>query len=233
MAVRINDWAQRVQRLWMFPSSSNGATQDVWAFDAVIRESHHSELTVTENPVETGNVIADHAFMAPMRLEIEAVVSDVYWGTVDAAGNKLPSDGDVWASAAGRGQNAFTLLQGLQASAVPFSVQTGLKLYENMVVTSLDADQDVSTANVLRFRATLREVQFVTTDTVTYPPRKDAKTTRQASKPVAGGEKKTEPVTDQAQLQSTLVQMGVPGESAANFSSSDGVLSQFVSSLVK
>ena len=35
---------------------------------------------------------------------------------------------------------------------MPFSVQTGLKLYENMVVTSLDADQDVSTANVLRFR---------------------------------------------------------------------------------
>jgi len=82
-------------------------------------------------------------------------------------------------------------------------------------------------------QATLREVQFVTTDTVTYPARKDAKTNRQASKPVAGGEKKTDPVTDQAQLQSTLVQMGVPGEAAASLSSSDGVLSQFVSSLVK
>lgn len=201
------NWATRIKRLWMFSTASNGATQDVWGFDAVLRESHHSELTVTDNPVETGNVVSDHAYMAPLRLEIEAMVSDVYWGDVDASGNKVPTDGDVWASAAGRGQNAFSLLQGLQASAEPFSVQTGLKLYSNMVVTSLDADQDVSTGNVLRFRAALREVQFVTTQTVTYPPRKDAKTQRQASKKVAAGEKKTEPVTDPAAQQSILKQM--------------------------
>ncbi len=202
------DWATRVKRLWMLGTSSNGATEDVFAFDAVLRESHHSELTVTDNPVETGVVISDHAYMAPVRLEIEAVVSDVFFGTVDASGNTLPPTGsDAFQSAAGRAQAAFTLLQALQSAATPFKVQSGLRLYENMLIASLDADQDARTGNILKFRASLREVIFVSTQTVDYPPRKPGKTTNSGSKTASKGEKKTAAVTEVAKQQSILKQL--------------------------
>jgi len=168
--------------------------------------------------------------MAPLRLEIEAAVGDIWLDAKGADGNRVD---DTWSSPSGRSVNAFTMLQGLQASAVPFSIQTGLKLYTSMVITSLEADQEPASASMLRFRASLREVQFVTTQTTKVPARvSDEKTDHQLRPVVAGGEKKAIPVTDQAQLQSTLVQMGIPGERAAYMSSPDGsLLDSFISKL--
>lgn len=34
-------------------------------FDAISNEDHQSELTITENPVESGALIADHAVVKP------------------------------------------------------------------------------------------------------------------------------------------------------------------------
>jgi hypothetical protein len=85
-------------------------------------------------------------------------------------------------------------------------VQTGLRLYQNMVITNLSADQDKDTAAFLGFHASLREVLIVSTQTVTYPPRAPGKTTRQASKKVSGGEQKGQPVTDPVKAKSVLDQ---------------------------
>lgn len=211
------DWAKRIKRAFMFPGT-DASEATAWAFDCVIRESHHSELTVTDNPVETGVVISDHAFMGPLGLTIEADVGDVWLHAKDANGNPVP---DVWGSPAGRSVSAFSMMQGLQASAVPFAIQTGLKFYENMLITTLDVDQDVETANVARFRAQLREVQFVSTQAVTYPPRAANKTTRQASKTVSGGEKKTATPPPQ-QLESSLSSLTGAGQVPTGLSAALG-----------
>lgn len=194
-------YAKRVKRLWIF---SDG--QLPWAFDAVIRESHYSELVVTDNPVETGVVISDHAFMAPLRLEIEAQIGD-FWLHAIGPGGQVVSD--TWLSDAGRSVNSFLQIQGLQALAEPFSIQTGLTLYSNMLITTLQAEQDVATANVFRFRASLRQVIFVNTQTVTYPPRAPGPPAHKANKTVSSGNKTPTPPAPE-ELQSLLSQAGVP-----------------------
>jgi hypothetical protein len=179
-----------VTRVWVL----GGLTPD-FHFDATVRESHTSQLTVTDNPVETGVVVSDHAFMQPLRLEIEAAVSDTPLST--------PED-DSFASEVSRSAKAFQLLQQLQSAAEPFNVQTGLRFYENLIIETLTAEQDKDTANVLAFRASLREVIIVSTQTVTYPPRAAGKPTRQASQKVSGGEKKAQAPANDSQRESIL-----------------------------
>lgn len=140
-------------------------------FDAVFEETHESTLEVTDNPVETGVVVSDHAYMKPGKITLSAGVSDtpLVVGTTD-----------VFASDSGRAKRAFELLVELQAKAEPFDVQTGLKLYKNMICTSVRTSQDKDTSGALVFTADIREVLIVYTQVVKYPPRKAGATKRQA-----------------------------------------------------
>jgi hypothetical protein len=149
-------------------------------FDAVFDEQHESQLEVTDNPVETGVVVSDHAFMKPLRLTITAGVTNTLLREV--AGD------DKFAGAVSRAQTAFELLGELQRKAEPFDVQTGLKLYKSMLCTSVRVAQDVNTANALVFSAEIREVIIVSTEVIKYPPRAKGATQKQASKKVEKGE---------------------------------------------
>lgn len=148
-------------------------------FDATFKESHESPMEVTDNPVETGVLVSDHAYMGPRRLTIEAGVSDVTLREID---------NDKFASDVGRARRAFELLRELQEKREPFTVQTGLKLYENMVCTNVRADQDKDTSGAFIFTADLREVIIVYTKTVTYPARKPGPTKNQAGEKKDKGE---------------------------------------------
>lgn len=155
-------------------------------FDAVFEEMHDSELEVTDNPVETGVTVSDHAYMKPLRCTINAGVSDV-------ALPRSPSQFDAGVS---RSQEAYRLLTELQSAAEPFDVQTGLKLYRNMVCTSIRTSQNKETASSLVFTAELREVVITFTQSVTYPPRQPGPTQRQAGKTKERGEQQGKPVTN-------------------------------------
>lgn len=177
-------------------------------FDAVFEETHESELEVTDNPVETGAVVSDHAFMKPLKVTLSAGVSDTslkYWqsagGTGQDAWTKQDGD-DPFASDSGRVRRAYELLTELQALAEPFDVQTGLKLYSNMVCTSIRTSQDKETAGALLFTATLREVIIVYTQVVSYPPRKAGTTKRQAGAKKDKGEQQGKEVTEPPKKQS-------------------------------
>lgn len=161
-----------------------------FVFDAVFEETHEADLEVTDNPVETGVVVSDHAFMKPLRVKISAGVSDTPLAVV--------AD-DPFASDAGRSRRAFELLTELQRRAEPFVVQTGLKLYENMVCTSIRTSQDKDSSGALLFTAELREVIIVNTETVKYPPRKPGATKRQAGPMKHKGEQQGKEVTSEAQ----------------------------------
>ena len=162
-------------------------------FDAVFEETHEADLEVTDNPVETGVVVSDHAFMKPLRVKISAGVSDTPLAAV--------SD-DPFASDAGRSRRAFELLSELQKRAEPFDLQTGLKLYENMVCTSIRTSQDKDSSGALLFTAELREVIIVYTQVVTYPPRKPGATKRQAGPKKDKGEQQGKEVTEKPKKQS-------------------------------
>lgn len=162
-------------------------------FDAVFEETHEADLEVTDNPVETGVVVSDHAFMKPLRVKISAGVSDTPLAAVTD---------DPFASDAGRSRRAFELLSELQKRAEPFDLQTGLKLYENMVCTSIRTSQDKDSSGALLFTAEMREVIIVYTQVVTYPPRKPGATKRQAGQKKDKGEQRGNEVTDKPKKQS-------------------------------
>lgn len=164
-------------------------------FDAVFREHHESPAEVTEEPVETGVSVSDHMFLKPMRLTISAGVSDVTF---------QPKATDPWANASSRARYAFELLRYLQASFEPFDVQTGLKLYHNMVVSNITCEQDKDTAGAFIFEAELREVIIVSTQMVTYPPRAKGSAARQAGAVKNRGQQQGTQVTAPAKQQSIL-----------------------------
>jgi hypothetical protein len=167
-----------------------------FVFDAVFEEDHTAELEVTDNPVETGVVVSDHAYMKPLRVKIKAGVSDAVLNPITRF-----FGADQFSGGTSRSKRAFDLLCELQKSAEPFDVQTGLKLYRNMVCTSIRTSQDSSTSSALIFEAELREVIIVTTEAVSYPPRSKA---RQAQKPKDGGEKQGKEVESADKKQSLI-----------------------------
>lgn len=154
-------------------------------FDATFNEKHEIEAEITENPVETGVSVADHMFMKPLRVTVSAGVSDIQLS---------PKTNDPFGGGSSRSKAAFDLLTQLQATFEPFDVQTGLKLYKNMVCKSVTCDQDKDTSSAFIFLAELREVIFVTTQTVTIPPPAKGSTARQASPPVQRGTVQALPV---------------------------------------
>lgn len=167
-------------------------------FDAVFEETHEADLEVTDNPVETGVVVSDHAFMKPLRVKISAGVSDTPLAAVTD---------DPFASDAGRSRRAFELLTELQKRAEPFDLQTGLKLYENMVCTSIRTSQDKDSSGALLFTAELREVIVVYTQVVKYPPRKPGATKRQAGAKKDKGEQQGSEVTEKPKKQSLAAKL--------------------------
>jgi len=185
-----------VQRLWIL-----GEGVDPFDFDSVVSEDHTSRLEICENPVETGVLMSDHVFMRPRELVIQAVVTNTPLEMRTPDHDKVTelNTDKAWLIPADstdsetRAQRAFGLLLALQESGNPFNIQTGLKLYEDMLVKELTTTTDANTEGGLVFRATVREVQFTSTETITYPPRADKKTTIDASKKTTSGEKQATP----------------------------------------
>ncbi len=150
-----------------------------FVFDAIFSETHYSTLEVTENPVESGASITDHAYVKPYRVTVSAGISNTPLGPVSGQ----------FGDGAERARTAYQALLDLQATREPFDVQTGLKLYSDMVCTSIGTQQDPRTPEVLDFVAELRQIIIVTTEVVTYPARAAGSATNQAGKKNVQGEK--------------------------------------------
>lgn len=108
--------------------------------DVVISEEHESEMEIAEHPVEKGAKISDHAWRLPYRVTLESAI------------------------AGERGVASFQQLLDVQAAAEPFSLVTGLKVYQNMLIKRLTATRDRENARVLKFEAELQEVVIVNTE---------------------------------------------------------------------
>lgn len=61
-------------------------------FDVVTSEDHQSDLSITENPIESGAAIADHAVIQPKQVTINGVMVDHDHGTF---GLDIPYIGDI------------------------------------------------------------------------------------------------------------------------------------------
>lgn len=209
--------ADEIQRIWIL----GGLTPDFY-FDAVLSEEHGLAATITDDPAETGLVFSDHIYHAPDRLTIEAAVSDIalHAGAPDPDDPFAEGD-DPFASSTSRSMKAFDLIRQLKLAGEPFSVQSGLRLYGNMLVENVNARQDAATGSALVFRAELKQVTITSTRTVTVPIRKPGKTARKGAAKVDNG---TQPATtpDAVKAMSALRSMGMSSPTATD------LLKQFI-----
>lgn len=158
--------------------------------DVTLSERHSGRVALTVHPIEKGMNPTDHARLEPARYSLEGLFSNL----------PLPS---------GRGQvkrdatDTFVKKQSdrlwqLLAKREAITVQTELKKYENMVLTSLDMPRDPAMGDVVQFSAQFDEVRFVEVgrtqfaNTKTSVPEQPTQKKKQAKKqPSPSSEKDT------------------------------------------
>lgn len=108
--------------------------------DVTIEEVHQDETFITLHPVEIGAAITDHAFLGPARVEIRCGFSNSSAGT------------EGWV------QEVYQRFLELRAEREPFSVSTGKRQYEHMLIRSLNVVTDERSEYALFVQVGLQEV---------------------------------------------------------------------------
>lgn len=138
--------------------------------DVVITEKHSDALEITEHPVEQptnagasgegAGYISEHAFRRP---------SEVVMETGFSGGGSLLDFADTSAIGLSLGlspKEVYQELLNLQRDRIPFDVTTGKRIYNNMLIKTLEVTTDKNSENVLLATLTLREVIITSTQTV-------------------------------------------------------------------
>lgn len=133
--------------------SVNTATTKIVA-DAVIRELHEDELEVTEQPVEAGAAITDHAYKLPSSLELE-------YGWARASKQNVQLDPSFLKA-------LYDQVLGLQVNRILCTVNTGKRIYTNMLVRRIVTESDKEQENILWLKLLMKEV-LVVPKTVAVP----------------------------------------------------------------
>jgi|SRR5665213_731812 len=118
-----------------------------------IQESTVDSLEITQQPVQQGAMIADHAFKKPVNLSVTMQFKD----------NPLQSLAQVYQS--------LLALQTpvLPATLAPFTVITPKRVYTNMLLSTLGLTTDKKTEAVLAISASFQEVLLVSVGTTIVP----------------------------------------------------------------
>lgn len=142
---------------------------DVW-----VSERHRREMEVTQNPVEFGSPVSDHAFVKAQSLSVTFGVSNT--PLVD---NETFTDTD-------RVDEARQKLYELQNSKTFLTVKTitGGE-YNNMLLTGIGWSTDDSNPHAVTFDLDLEEVIIVTTEQTEYQAQPAEPKTEKKTKPTS------------------------------------------------
>jgi hypothetical protein len=127
-----------------------------------IDEDGDDEMTITEHPVEQGAAISDHAYKRPAELRVRVGWSDAYVQQNMPAGFGV----DQVDAAVGVDQVYEAILY-LQSERRPFTVVTGKRQYDNMLIASLRTHTDAKLEFTFVADIIFREILLVNTGTVT------------------------------------------------------------------
>lgn len=139
-----------------FLSPKTRSIQDITGF-ITITESTTDSLEITQQPVQQGAMISDHAFSKPTAFSAQiqfspaGILSGLSGGL---AGNLAP---------------VYKKLLDLQKLLVPFTIVTPKRIYKNMLFATLSETTDKKTENVLAISAAFTQVVIVSVSTVVVP----------------------------------------------------------------
>jgi len=117
--------------------------------DAFISETHSRSNTISVYPVENGSDISDHVQEQPKSLFITGIISPVGDGS-----NVISS---------------FLELEKIMKSKEVLNVVSGLKVYTNMIITSLVLPRTAQNGASLNFSATMEEIRIVSSQAIAIP----------------------------------------------------------------
>lgn len=126
-----------------------------WFFDCYLKMTHTSTLTITDQPVQTGAALTDHAYMQPQELQMDIGMSDV-------AKSFIPGQ----FTGSSRSYSAYQVLKQLQALRIPLQITTRLNTYQNMLIEVISAPDDYTTQYGMKCTVTFREVLVAQVQTV-------------------------------------------------------------------
>jgi hypothetical protein len=123
------------------PNTSNPATgnggQPIFKGYVTITENSTDAIEITQQPVQQGANIADHAFKKPTNLSIQILFN----------GSLFQSLSTIYGN-----------LLALQNSFVPFNCTTPKRTYYNMLFAALGVTTDKNTENILSVNCTFQQI---------------------------------------------------------------------------
>ena len=125
-------------------------------FDGFITVDVTSELEITENPVETGVAIADHAYVKPTTIDMNIIMSDVHESLV----------AEQFTGGWSRSVKAYEILKQIQSDRIPVAVLTRVGLFENMLIKRIISNDDAKTYRGLNAQVSLVELPIARVRTV-------------------------------------------------------------------
>lgn len=170
-----------------------GSERQLLILDMTNNISHQHEAEPTENPVELGADIADHVDVKQDVLSFEGIMSEApitiektiignvagalsavsglagtALGTI-ASGAISKLGGELLGEPNNRVQDAHNTMLQIQKEAITTTIQTGLKTYSNMILTSYNPIENAQNGNSLVFTATFKEILIVQSESTIIP----------------------------------------------------------------
>ena len=138
-------WSNELNEVHTYLVDSQGNS---YFFDAIIHLDHETTTRITENPVQSGANISDHAYQMSARLTLEIEMSDVM---------------DVYQSGqfseySTKSVSAYQKLLDLQKARLPMQIFTRLIQYQNMLIEHMAVYDDHKTLYGLKAMVNFRQI---------------------------------------------------------------------------
>lgn len=114
-------------------------------FDTMVAEEHRFTSRVTYFPVESGTIVSDHIINQPDVVILSGLITDTPLNILAPFNRSVA---------------AFNQLIQIHERRQVVDIVTGIKIYRNMAITSLDVPRTVKTGQTLTFNIQLQRIVF-------------------------------------------------------------------------
>lgn len=120
------------------PKRQFGGSGNIFSGYVTMTENTTDSIEITQQPVQQGASIADHAFKKPVTLSIQILFESSFLGSSLAT--------------------IYQKLLALQMSFTPFTCSTPKRTYNNMLFSALGVTTDKKTENILSVNCSFQEI---------------------------------------------------------------------------
>lgn len=144
-------------------NAAGNGNQPIFKGYVTITENSVDAIEITQQPVQQGAPIADHAFKKPVTFSIQIIFGS---GLQNLNPLNALNGGSILPQSL---STIYQNLLALQSSFIPFNCSTPKRTYYNMLFSSLGVTTDKTTENVLSINATFQQIITVPVGVTVVP----------------------------------------------------------------